>query len=256
MSEAMAVIVVGIAMFIVLIAVAVAVKSERKRAQRNEKREQEQAEHASHEQQEEHTLREQQEAREAERKRKEDLVRRATVRQQATHLERNFLDPAYREAYARVHCQQLLGDLKEEWFKDYQSVINDHDFLSLLHQEYPEVLEFLEARLETVRIAERLAVEPPPAPPPLPPAPKLTPEARQEKIERFRKRMVEKIDVKAQDFMAQQKRKLQLEQEYAAELSEYNISEDEFERLMQEFRNQLIELPETEAQNDGNYKKF
>jgi hypothetical protein len=181
------------------------------------------------------------------RQEQDDVRRRAAVLSHWAELESNFLRPDYQQHYAATHLRRVLDKDKDAWFKEARDVRDDEPLRSLLEQEYPQVLQVLEARLEVIRIAERLEVEPSRKP-------KLTPEEHQERIERFRQRLTRRIDVKAQDFMAKHMRKLTLEQEFAQELEGYDLDEDERERLMNAFRDELTRLTEGEEEQNETYK--
>jgi hypothetical protein len=168
--------------------------------------------------------------------------------QQHVHLERNFLDQAYREDYARKHMHEVLSREGPVWFSEYRALQADQPLLELVREAFPEVLEFYEARLEVYRLARRLEVTPPP-PDVRPPS---TPEERERKVTRFRNRLLQWRETKAQDFIAQRVQQLDMLRAFEEELATYDLDEDERERLLQEFRQELdlIEPPKPKGKPD------
>jgi hypothetical protein len=106
-----------------------------------------------------------------ERKREEELSRLALAWATLAHLESNFLKSEYQQNFAAKHTSKILGTLNREWLEAYRRVLGDPELYTIIQDQPPHVLDFLEARLEVIRIAERLAVEP--ASPPPAPEPKL-----------------------------------------------------------------------------------
>lgn len=115
---------------------------------------------------------------ERDRARQENERRRAAERlapilrplQLRAHLERDFMDPEFRERFARRHWMTILGNLRDQWEREEGDLVREPYSESIAEDVAPEVLELLEARRETVRLAYKFSVEPldePPAAPPL-----------------------------------------------------------------------------------------
>jgi len=158
------------------------------------------------------------------------------------HLEQNFRDPEYQQLFAARHTGKILSSLSREWLAEYQAVIADESLRALLESVYPEVLPFLESRLQVVRIAQRLAVQPAPEK-----KPKKTPEEWLAGIEYYRSRTLTRKRVKVDDLKAGIIQDLQLLQEFIDELQNYAIDDDERERLITEFREHLLGSDEEAA---------
>ena len=132
-----------------------------------------------------------------ERKQKEELNRLALEWATLAHLESNFLKPEYQQNFAAKHASKILGTLNCEWLEAYQHVLGDPELYAIIQDQHPHVLDFMEARLEVIRIAERLAVEPAPEP-----KPKVTPDEWRARIERYRQRFLTRKRVKVEDYKA------------------------------------------------------
>jgi hypothetical protein len=132
-----------------------------------------------------------------ERKQKEELSRLALEWATLAHLESNFLKPEYQQNFAAKHASKILGTLNCEWLEAYRHVLGDPELYAIIQDQHPHVLDFLEARLEVIRIAERLAVEPAPKP-----KPKVTPDEWRARIERYRQRFLTRKCVKVEDYKA------------------------------------------------------
>ena len=88
-----------------------------------------------------------------------------------------------------------------------------------------------------------------PKEPPKPPRPKLTPEERQAKFERYRERALERDRIQAEDRMAAVRQKLDLVRQFREDLDAYDIDEEERDRIVKEFEDDL--LTPTEEHADG-----
>jgi hypothetical protein len=130
-----------------------------------------------------------------ERKQKEELSRLALEWATLAHLESNFLQPEYQQNFAAKHASKILGTLNCEWLEAYRHVLGDPELYAIIQDQHPHVLDFLEARLEVIRIAERLAVEPAPEP-------KVTPDEWRARIERYRQRFLTRKRVKVEAYKA------------------------------------------------------
>ena len=132
----------------------------------------------------------------------EELNRLALEWATLAHLESNFLKPEYQQNFAAKHTSKILGTLNCEWLEAYRRVLGDPELYAIIQDQHPHVLDFLEARLEVIRIAERLAVEPAPPPPAPKPKPKVTPDEWRAHIERYRQRSLTRKRVKVKDYKA------------------------------------------------------
>jgi hypothetical protein len=137
-----------------------------------------------------------------ERKREEELSRLALEWATLAHLESNFLKPEYQQNFAAKHTSKILGTLNHEWLEAYRCVLGDPELYAIIQDQHSHVLDFLEARLEVIRIAERLAVEPAPPPPAPEPKPKVTPDEWRARIERYRQWFLTRKRVKVEDYKA------------------------------------------------------
>ena len=137
-----------------------------------------------------------------ERKREEELSRLALEWATLAHLESNFLKPEYQQNFAAKHTSKILGTLNREWLEAYRCVLGDLELYAIIQDQHPHVLDFLEARLEVIRIAERLAVEPAPPLPAPEPKPKVTPDEWRARIERYRQRFLTRKRMKVEDYKA------------------------------------------------------
>lgn len=119
---------------------------------------------------EEETRKRQEREKEEERQRKERYAKEAQNRceqnlffavrnwRYRVELEPNFFDPEYRKNLAKTKRNEILNELKEEWFQEYRQVMYNKELLTRLEQEAPRVLEWLNLRNQAVFEAERLAV--------------------------------------------------------------------------------------------------
>src|SRR4029450_12947687 len=125
-----------------------------------------------------------------ERKREEELSRLALAWATIAHLESNFLKSEYQQNFAAKHTSKILGTLNREWLEAYRRVLGDPELYTIIQDQHPHVLDFLEVRLEVIRIAERLAVEPASPPPAPEPKPKVIPDELRGRIERYWQRFL------------------------------------------------------------------
>jgi hypothetical protein len=86
----------------------------------------------------------------------EELEQQARELAVAAHLELNFLDPEYRQQYAKQHHTQISTELKARWVVEYRQVLGDEPLRTLLEEQHPHVMPVLTARMQVLAIAERL----------------------------------------------------------------------------------------------------
>lgn len=84
--------------------------------------------------------------------------KRAIVWRQRVDRERNFLDPEFRQSFAKANRSQILGELREKWASEYDEVMQDTALVGWLYNAFPDVLDWLKARADVVRLAERFEV--------------------------------------------------------------------------------------------------
>ena len=181
---------------------------------------------------------------EQERKQHEARANRALELAVLAHLESNFLDPDYQKNYARSHVPHILHHDSKDWLAEYHEVIGDPDLCALIEAEHPHVLKFLEARLEVVRIAQRLSVKPPPKPKEPEEKRRLSREEWEARIERYRQRQLDRMRVQAEDHIAKQLQKLELAQELRERAQQLTLDEDDIERLVQQLLGDLDDADE------------
>jgi len=133
---------------------------------------------------------------------KEELNHLALEWATLAHLESNFLKPEYQQNFAAKHTSKILGTLNREWLEAYRRILGNPELYAIIQDQHPHVLDFLEARLEVIRIAERLAVEPAPPPPAPEPKPKVTPDEWRARIERYRQWSLTRKRVKVEAYKA------------------------------------------------------
>jgi len=138
-----------------------------------------------------------------ERKREKELILLALEWATLAHLESNFLKSEYQQNFAAKHTSKILGTLNREWLEAYRRVLGDPELYTIIQDQHPHVLDFLEVRLEVIRIAERLAVEPAPEP-----KPKVTSDEWRAHIERYQQRFLIRKRVQVEDYKADVKQAL------------------------------------------------
>jgi hypothetical protein len=188
-----------------------------------------------------------------ERKREEERNRRALELAAMAHLESNFLDPEYQKNYAASHVARILGHDSREWLAEYKEVIADPDLYMLIEAEHPHVLGILEARLEVVRIAQRLSVKPPPKPKEPEPKRRLTREEWEARIERYRQRQLDRLRVHAEDEIAKKLQRFEAAKLLRQRSEEMGLDEDVIERLEQEL---LGDLDQDEDDHTNSFKQL
>lgn len=154
--------------------------------------------------------------------------------------------------YAREYRYELLEAKRtKQIIHDYKDFHEDADFADSLRSAHYDLWRRTDpVFFYTVRaIAESL-----PEVPPKPQRPKLTPDERQDKFERYRERALERDRIQAEDRMAAVRQKLDLVRQFRQDLDAYDVDEEERDRIVKEFEDDL--LTSTEEHTDGNYKKL
>ena len=78
------------------------------------------------------------------------------------HCESHFLDPAFQSEFANRERAKIIQTLKSDWQHLYAKFMRKRSLKKLAEEKAPEIIEWLEARVKIVQLAERLAVAPPP----------------------------------------------------------------------------------------------
>ena len=183
-------------------------------------------------QQEENERRQEQEERRA---KLQPTIYDLTVRVQ---LEQNYLDADHRANLAKYKTEEILAR-KAEFGEEYGRIKSDPELVAMLEQQAPEVLDWLEARLEIIALAERAEVAPPPASPPTKRRRLTEAQIRAQKAYTMRRA--------ARDKMAQKTTILDAVREFEESLKEYELDDDDRERIVSEFVEELLTKEEGEA---------
>jgi hypothetical protein len=170
-----------------------------------------------------------------ERKREEEEADRIETQEQLkrlrirSHLERNVLDPQYRENVATYHSEKVIAS-KSLIVDGYAEFMANDELVTAARQQAPEVLDFMEALLDLVQLAERKEAEPKPAlPVPEPPARTRLNEEQIRALKAHRKTR------QARDAAAEQQALLDSALEFRQSLERYPIDEDEKMREYQDY---------------------
>jgi hypothetical protein len=162
-------------------------------------------------------------------------------------------DDAALARYAREHRNALLEPRrKRDIVDDYTGFHDDDlDFVEWLRLNYNDLYHRIDEvfHYRVLAIAESLAAEETPR------RPKLSPEERQAKFERYRQRALERDRVLAEDRMAAVRQKLNLLQQFRDDLEAYDLDEDERDRLIKEFEDDLFAQSEEDT-HGSTFKKL
>lgn len=186
------------------------------------------------------------------RKEEEDRARKAEADRQARlhalialyEVQAHRADPAHLENYARRHKDKLLKNSAAitQAYLDFRA-----DLLPILtQQQRDDLIAFACWEVKALAIAECLDVDPPPAPPLSPPRPRRT-------IDEVRAQIVGRMQVKAEDRMAQTLKKLDLRKQFIDALEEHDLDDDERAQLLREFEGTL---EDTEEDNNNGFRKL
>lgn len=150
------------------------------------------------------------------------------------------------------HRHELLDPKRTtQILHEYEALHEDADVTDWLRTEHPDLYHRID---EIFFYRARALAESLPKEPPKPARPKLTPEERQAKFERYRERALERDRIQAEDRMAAVRQKLDLVRQFREDLAAYDVDEEERDRIVKEFEDDL--LTSTEEHTDGNYKKL
>ncbi len=169
-----------------------------------------------------------------ERERVEQQAHQAALQEQVmglqirSHLEGNVLDQQYRENLTTNHREKVFG-LRRVIFEEYTQLMRNGDLIGTVRQQAPRVLEFLEAQVELVKLAERKEAERS-SRPPIRTKPSET-QIRGRKV--YRKRRL------ARDVGAERRAILESAIEFRNSLEDYPLDEDEKERIFQDYYDEI-----------------
>ena len=138
------------------------------------------------------------------------------------------------------HRHELLEAKRtKQIIHDYEHFHEDGDFTDWLRTAHPDLYYRVDAvfAYRARSVAESLPKD---YTPPKPPRPKLTPEERQAKFDRYRQRALERDRIQAEDRMAAVRQKLDLVRQFREDLDAYDLDEDERDRYVKEFENDLL----------------
>lgn len=74
------------------------------------------------------------------------------------HWETHYLDPTFQADFAKKNPEYVLSALKKKWRTEYDQFLLDEPLRKLADEKAPEVVEWYEARVKIVQLAERSAV--------------------------------------------------------------------------------------------------
>jgi hypothetical protein len=153
------------------------------------------------------------------------------------HRENYFLNPDFQQKYARHHLHEISSKLKAEWGSEYDSLMQQPQFKQLAAEQAPEVLQWLEARVNIVRLAEEMT-----ASPQIQKKPKLN----QEQVRALK---VRRDGIQAEDRIARKKLKAQKLVKGRAELDSIALDPDVKESLSTELDQEILDIGEEEENN-------
>jgi hypothetical protein len=159
-------------------------------------------------------------------------------------------DDAIVTRYAREHRTELLN-LKRTINSEYDAFhADDLDFAEWLQMNHAELYHRADEIFyyRALAVAESMSEEEF-----QPRRPKLTPEERRVKFERYRDRALERDRIQAEDRMAAIRQKLDLLQQFRDDLNSYDLDDDERDRLVKEFEDDLF--AQTEEEESGTFKQ-
>jgi hypothetical protein len=161
------------------------------------------------------------------------------------HRESNFLDAGFQQRYAERKRERILSTLQAEWGREYDDLMKDPQFQQMAREEAPQVLQWLEARVNIVLLAEQMSAPPPPVPPP--PRPLALPPPSQPKkltAEQIRTRVLRRDEVKADDAIERAKVKARKLLKAKEELDAIPLDPDYKELLETELNQKILDIGE------------
>jgi len=161
------------------------------------------------------------------------------------HAESDFLDEKFRHDYATKNLAKILSTEKQAWLELYQYVCTDTALHSLLVADHPHVLPYLEALLDTARIAGRLALSHDPE------------STQQARIASQQKGEIEQYRADADTKLSKLMERIKTLERLRKSAKELGLDQGRIEDLVEELELALriTKLPEHEETNRG-YKQF
>jgi hypothetical protein len=140
------------------------------------------------------------------------------------------------EKYAsNLRYQKSLLEQREEIIALDREFHRDTDFIEALKSCAPGIYRRATWRMRALAVADKLAVEPH----------RLSPEEREQRIIRFRERLLHRLQVKAEDQIALKLQRYFFAQQLRQKSAALGLDEDEIERLEQELRGDLDDEEDT-----------
>lgn len=166
-------------------------------------------------------------ARRAEQAAKENsaLCAKLASLQRQARFESHFLDPEFQRDFAKRDPAEILKTRGPKWREEYGQFMDDAPLKNLAEAQTPKLIEWFEARVEIVQLAERFAA-----------APRQTAEKKKPKLkaEEVRQMIVRRGAIQADDIIARGKLKGEKIARAKAELDPLPLDEDEKEQLKAE----------------------
>jgi hypothetical protein len=141
-------------------------------------------------------------------------------------------DDTWIEQYTTKHLHDLLRD-RARIITEYTALHADPDFLGFFKETEPALYTRVTWEYRALCRAEALE-------PGHPKRPKLTAEERQAKCERYRQRALERDRIQAEDRMAAVRQQLDLVRQFKDDLDAYDLDDDDRERLIKEFEEDVF----------------
>jgi hypothetical protein len=165
---------------------------------------------------------------------------------------RNWEDPEFRDKFARVHYADLIktqGEIREEAIQ----LLEQQDVLSYLQRHNPAAVTTALGRLETLLLAERVALDKALAatPPPAAQQEALPPERKKLNAEQVKQIKVRKQQIKFGDTVALAFDRVATKQAVRTHVAEHygHLDEDEQQKIVQEIFDEI-------DKEEGNEKEF
>src|SRR5713101_2061359 len=151
------------------------------------------------------------------------------------HREEHFINPDFQQRYARHHLQEISSKLKGEWASEYDDLMQRPGFKQLAAKQTPEVIQWLESRVNIVRLAEEMVASPPVL---------QGPKKRKLNAEEVRALIVRRDEIQAVDRIARKKLKAKMLVEGRAELESIPLDPDVKESLNTELDEEIRDIGE------------
>jgi len=152
-------------------------------------------------------------------------VKLESLKRQA-RFESHFLDPEFQEHLAKREPGEILATRRREWREQYAQFMQDVPLKTLAEAEAPEIIEWLEARVNIEQLAERIMVAPPEPP-------------KELTDEEVRAEMIQKKAGRYKNIIADKKLKVQMITEGRVALDEIEGDEDDKEDLKADLREEI-----------------